>query len=188
MRSGGGHSKGAAFEREVSVTLSLWVSHGKNRDLFWRTSMSGGRATVARKSGRSIRQSGDICSITPEGHAFTDLFYVECKHYQKLDLETSFIKGTGKLARFWSKAIKEAKHYRRDPMLIAKQNNMPTIVVTAYPPKNFLLFSSRLLCHVSLFSEFVKTEKLRIRPIQKPGPSARPMENMATMTEQSYLT
>jgi len=50
MRKGGGKAKGASFERDICRRLSLWVSAGKQEDVFWRSAMSGGRSTVADSS------------------------------------------------------------------------------------------------------------------------------------------
>ncbi len=133
MRPGGGKAKGASFEREICRKLSLWVTGGRREDCFWRSAMSGGRATVARKRGKDVQQSGDITAVHPEGHAFLDRWYVECKHYKDLSLDAFLVKGTGPLASFWKKACDEAKHYKRSPMLICKQNGWPILVIVEPP-------------------------------------------------------
>ena len=46
MRKGGGKEKGSSFERLVCKRMSMWLSKGERDDLFWRSAMSGGRATV----------------------------------------------------------------------------------------------------------------------------------------------
>ena len=130
MRKGGGNQKGSSFERKICKALSLWVSNGEHEDLFWRTAMSGGRATVARKKGRSVRQSGDICAVDKDGHPFTDKWYIETKAYKKIDFDSFIIKRKGKLAKWWTICKREAKHYERNPMLIVKQNGWPWLVVT----------------------------------------------------------
>jgi hypothetical protein len=131
MKSGGGKAKGAAFERKVCQELSLWISGGKHKDLYWRSAMSGGRATVARKRGTALaRQAGDITATAPEGHKLTDFFYIECKHVRSLKIDRFIIEGTGPLAQFWHTTCKEAKAHNRQPMLIAKQNGLSIIVVT----------------------------------------------------------
>jgi hypothetical protein len=126
-----GKQKGSAFEREVCKKLSLWVSHGKSVDLFWRSAMSGGRATVARTRGRVVRQAGDITAVAPEGHALTDLTYIECKFYRDLDIESFLIHEKGKLAGFWRSTKINAKVNVKAPWLIAKQNRLPTLLITA---------------------------------------------------------
>jgi hypothetical protein len=86
--------------------------------------MSGGRATVKRGQ---VRQSGDICAVSPEGHALTDLFFIECKAYKDINLDC-LIKGKGVLLDFWAIACKEAAYYNKGPMLIFKRNHWPIIV------------------------------------------------------------
>src|SRR4051794_4734956 len=108
MKKGGGKGKGSSYERYVCKVLSLWITNGEREDVFWRSAMSGGRATVQHRRGVSVRQSGDICAVAPEGHVLTDTLYIECKHVKKLGLDSFLIKGTGPLANFWDKAQKEA--------------------------------------------------------------------------------
>lgn len=122
-------SKGAQFERETCVRLSLWVSGGKEKDLFWRTAMSGGRATVHKKKGSRTRQVGDVCAVAPEGHPFTNRFYVELKFYKNLELTAFFTKNSGNLKRFWDVCCREADSYDRKPLLIARQNRIPTLLL-----------------------------------------------------------
>jgi len=130
-RKGGvGKRKGSQFERDICVLLSKWVSHGKHDDLFWRSAMSGGRATVAKKKGVDIRQTGDICSVSPEGHVLTDLFFVECKFYRDLQIDSFILDNKGKLADFWHVAKCEANRHKRYPMLIAKENRREPIIIT----------------------------------------------------------
>jgi hypothetical protein len=118
----GSKAKGSKFEREVCQKLSLWVTGGEKRDVFWRSAMSGGRATVGAKSGRDhARQAGDVCAVAPEGHALTGTYYIECKFVRSLRLDR-FLLGSGPLAAFWRVAAREADRYGRAPLLIAKQN------------------------------------------------------------------
>ena len=130
MRSGGSKQKGSGFERTICTKLSLWVSGGKDEDLFWRSAMSGGRATVAHRKGRQVRQAGDICAVSPEGHVLTDKVYLECKHYRDLKLTSFILKGQGTLAKFWRKTEAQAKLHNKMAWLIAKQNNMPIMLLT----------------------------------------------------------
>jgi hypothetical protein len=130
MRAGGGKQKGANFEREICKRISLWLTNGERDDCLWRSAMSGGRATVQMRKGNSIRQCGDIAAVSEEGIAFTNQWYVEIKHYKDLQLGSFFLCGTGNLFNFWRICVREAKKYNRDPMLIAKQNARPTIVIT----------------------------------------------------------
>ena len=75
-----GKGKGSSFERRVCVLLSEWWTGGERSDVFWRTSMSGGRATVRKRKGKSTHgQYGDICAIDPIGQPFLDCFAIEVK-------------------------------------------------------------------------------------------------------------
>lgn len=122
--------KGAAFEREICTRLSEWITRGAKADCFWRSAMSGGRATFgARTKGEHhSRQAGDICSVSPEGHVLTDQFYIELKHVKDLQIDR-LLERTGALYRFWDIARIEAARYDKRPMLIAKQNNMPILLL-----------------------------------------------------------
>ena len=129
-RAGGGKSKGSSFEREVCKALSLWVSNGKNEDLFWRSAMSGGRATVGRKAGKSHKaHAGDISCTHARGHVLTDYWCIECKFYKDLNIDLFMFGKGGNLDRFWKQAWDAAHENEKVPMLIAKQNFKPTIVV-----------------------------------------------------------
>jgi hypothetical protein len=118
--------KGSTFERVICRELSLMITGGKRKDVFWRSAMSGGRATV---HGTDVRQSGDICAVAPEGHVLTDEYFIECKHYRDLQIARFVIEGKGILRRFWDVAKREAKRHDKTPVLICKQNNLPVFVV-----------------------------------------------------------
>jgi hypothetical protein len=120
--------KGPKFERLACRLLSLWVSDGKRDDLFWRTAMSGGRATLRLAKGVMTRAIGDICATDPEGFKLTDHYLIECKHHRDLNL-LAFMFGKGKLFKFWIETVEEAASHKRQPMLIAKQNNFPTLLL-----------------------------------------------------------
>lgn len=126
-------AKGTGYERVICKRLSLWVSEGANEDLYWRSAMSGGRATVAGKRGKSLaRQAGDITATAPEGHSLTDFFYIECKAYRNLGLDRFQWLGQGTLAKFWKDTKKQAALHRRHPMMIVKQNGFPSLVILAH--------------------------------------------------------
>lgn len=120
------------MEREVCRFMSLWITNGELQDCFWRSAMSGGRATVAKGKGIHIRQAGDLTAVAEEGNAFCRQWYCEIKHVKHLALDSFFVKQTGPLHKFWKTAVKEAKHYKRDPMLIVRQNRWPILVITKH--------------------------------------------------------
>lgn len=134
MRKGGGKTKGAALERQIAKTLSLWLSDGEREDLLWRSSMSGGRATVASKKGKKLSaQVGDLSGIDELGHQFISRYIVECKHYKSLNVEALFFGAQGRArgyCEFWRKLVKEAEDHRKHPLLVAKQNQKPITIGT----------------------------------------------------------
>jgi hypothetical protein len=74
------NKKGADFERSICKMLSLWFSHGKQEDIFWRTAGSGARATTRAKKGLSTSDhAGDICAIDIVGKPLTDIVLFELK-------------------------------------------------------------------------------------------------------------
>jgi len=126
------NEKGAAFERLVCEKLSLWQSSMRRRDLFWRSAMSGGRATLATRRGNASEfagSGGDVTAIDPEGEPFIKLFIVECKTWKDLGL-ARIVYGKEKtdLLKAWEKV--RAEDPLRIPLLIAKQNRQPILVMT----------------------------------------------------------
>lgn len=119
--------KGSGFERRICKALSFWVTKGKRQDVFWRSAMSGGRASV---HGKDVRQAGDITAVAPEGHFLTDDWFIECKHVRDANLGGFLLKGNGPVRNFWKKTLKEAKRHKKDPMLIIRSNNQPIIIIT----------------------------------------------------------
>jgi hypothetical protein len=131
MNSGGGKAKGGEFERKVCKDLSLWITNGDRDDIFWRSAMSGGRASVKFKKGeKSHSQTGDITAIDPIGNSLTDKFIIECKTYKDLKLIGMIYNTTEKtgIVKFWNKLLIEAKNHGKQPMLIAKENRRDPIV------------------------------------------------------------
>ena len=79
-KSVNGKQKGSEFERYICKTLSGWASYGKRDDLYWRSAMSGGRATVQfKKNIKNTSQVADISCIDSAGEFLTDLCCIECK-------------------------------------------------------------------------------------------------------------
>lgn len=159
MRAGGGKRKGSKFERSICRELSRWITKGVREDVFWRSSISGGRATVALRKGIKVRQAGDICAVAEEGNAFCDQWFIECKHLKSLKLDSFLIQNTGRLAKIWKKVLKQAKEHNRDPMLIAQQNGWPPLVITRHHHLEHWtapqLHAGSRGCDISLFSDMV---------------------------------
>jgi len=73
-------AKGGDFEREICQRLSLWWTEGERDDIFWRSSISGARATSRQKAGKSTAyQYGDVAPTDPMGAPLCDLFVIELK-------------------------------------------------------------------------------------------------------------
>jgi hypothetical protein len=130
---GGSRSKqkGAQFERDVCRVFSLWVSKGQREDCFWRSAMSGGRATLKARKGladKAQSQCGDLSSIHPLGELLLRIFLVECKFYKNFELQLVAFGKRGKMLPIWEKVKKEAKTFKRLPLLVAKQNAQPTLI------------------------------------------------------------
>lgn len=168
--------KGGKFERLICRSLSLWVTRGKRGDCFWRSAMSGGRATV---HGTGVRQSGDIACVAPEGHVFTDLFIAECKHERNLDLFAFVLLRRGRLWRYWQKLSKLALARNKYAMLIAKQNRVPTIVITDSPhsaSNSVTIESGGAICYMMRFDDMVKEPfKARVNGRRKTRPKVEPV-------------
>jgi hypothetical protein len=156
--------KGAAFERDTCRRLSLWLSQGQRDDLLWRSAMSGGAATLQyRKDKINLTQSGDVSAIGQEAYEFCSKTFVECKHVKNLSFGRGFLCGTGELITFWKIAVREARKYKKQPMLIARQNMYPTIVVTnasndafSEPP---LIVLNHWDAHIRLFDQVTRIRR-----------------------------
>src|SRR4029077_14687206 len=130
VRAGGSKAKGSSFERDICKKLSIWASSGLREDLYWRSSMSGGRSTIQAKKGKlNLTQAGDVSSIDRIGSEFIEKFCVECKHYKTLDLIPGIIHSRGALYSFWKRLLKDAAGAKKLPILIAKQNRLPSLVL-----------------------------------------------------------
>jgi hypothetical protein len=130
VKAGGGKQKGSEYERQICKALSLWVSGGQREDLFWRSAMSGGRATVGKRKGLDLaHHAGDISATHPLGHILTDHFYVECKRYADLNFGSFLTKQKGPLAGFWEEAVKQARAHDRVPMLIVREDRGDTLIL-----------------------------------------------------------
>lgn len=130
MKAGRGSQKGAEFERRICKRLSLWVSEGARDDLFWRTSLSGGRATLQLRQDIINRaQAGDMTAIDPEGYALAGKCLFEYKFYKRLRIAEGLFKRTGEFHKFWYSTVKAAKRVDKIPILVARQNFFPTLLV-----------------------------------------------------------
>src|SRR4051812_44502266 len=89
--------KGQEFERTICKQLSSWWVPNRE-DIFWRTSNSGGRATVRGKTGKTTKgQYGDICATDPVGQPLIDTIMFELKRgYSQFSIMDVIDKPKGK--------------------------------------------------------------------------------------------
>lgn len=79
-----GAGKGSSFEREICKMLSLWWTGGERDDVFWRSSQSGGRATIRKRTGKTTAGSyGDIAAIDVIGAPLLQYITFELKRGYK---------------------------------------------------------------------------------------------------------
>jgi hypothetical protein len=174
MKSGGGKQKGNSFENKIARMLSEWISEGKNKDLFCRSPASGAKATINLKLGEMFSdQAGDIIATGEKGFKLTSIFFIEAKHYQKLNIEGFVYDSKAGITEFWIKACKEAKEHNKLPMLIARQNNRPILLGLNTPGdlllKNLLplkLYVPKLDLYIFSFDEFLSKVHHSILGIQ----------------------
>jgi hypothetical protein len=101
--------------------------------------MSGGRATFQLRQDIINRsQAGDMTAISPEGIDLCERYVWEYKHRDNLNF-TAFLTGCGGLLTdYWLAVQRVAKRVHKLPVLIAKQNRYPAVVIT---PVDCRLFS-----------------------------------------------
>lgn len=129
-KGGKGKRKGSKFERQLCWALSRFVDPDGTDTIFWRSAMSGGRATVQQHKGiKNVNQAGDITCIDEKGAWLTGMFCIESKFYKDLDIDSGLLSGMGLLAKFWKKHCKVSKKNDRHPLLIAKQNRTQTLAL-----------------------------------------------------------
>jgi len=95
--------------------------------------MSGGRATLKTRKGRGgkrFNQVGDICAVSREGHDLLEVFVIECKFLASLHIDAWVYGYDGKLPGIWDKPLKEAETHGKIPLVIAKQNKKPALILT----------------------------------------------------------
>lgn len=116
-------AKGCQYERDVSKTLSLWLTDGEREDVLWRSAGSGNRSTIADDH---RAHAGDLMATTPEGYVLTEPTYIEIKRYKDLEIK-KILKGTGKLFKVWNDTVEEARSFDKWPVLIARQDYYPAL-------------------------------------------------------------
>jgi hypothetical protein len=144
LKQGGGKGKGGSYEREICEILSLWMSDGKDSDWFWRTAGSGSRGTNRKSKGMGANQVGDIVAVDEKGAPLTNQYFIECKHYKNLNLD-SLIYGTPKnnsILEFWCKTQEDSFYFAKRPVIIARQNNKRDLIGVDQLTKNKLVLNN----------------------------------------------
>ena len=132
MRKGGGHEKGAEFERQVGRQLSFWLTHDKRADLFTRNVLSGGSFTRRVASDdKAAGIPGDIMAKHPLAYSFLQTFLIECKHYADIGMLSFLLdlEGTTFLAKTLHHAQLQAAQANVHFLVIAKQNRVAPLVI-----------------------------------------------------------
>tara|TARA_R100001530_G_scaffold1886_1_gene3229 strand:- start:10006 stop:10530 length:525 start_codon:yes stop_codon:yes gene_type:complete len=158
MRKGGGKAKGAEFERWVCKQLSLAISNNKRDDIFWRSAMSGGRATIKFKKGEeNIAQVGDISGIDSIGSKFLERYVIECKRYRIVHLESLFYGKPKKdsVLEFWKQVEKDADNCNKEPILIVKENGKDPLVFVEDDFGTGQIYIDGLGVYVIYFKDFL---------------------------------
>jgi len=162
-----GKNKGSSFERKVCWDLSRLIDPKGEDTLFWRSAMSGGRSTIQKRKGiKNTTQLGDITAVHEKGLYLTELFVIECKFYKSLGIESSLLVQKGQLYKFWKLVKKVAKRNDRSPILIAKQNRSPVLIIfdknglqkwnTFGQEANPIIYARRTNMYMCLYNEVIK--------------------------------
>ena len=127
--------KGAKFERQISKELSFWWTEGQRDDVFWRTSQSGGRATIRKKQGKNTKnQDGDICATDPIGQPLIDITTIELKvGYNSWNIkeiiDSILREKNSKLEDFFEQCEREANAQNKKCWcLITRQDRRETLI------------------------------------------------------------
>ena len=130
-------AKGSQFEREICRDLSRWWTQNEDRDdVFWRSSNSGGRATVrGRKGKRTHGQAGDIAATDPIGEPLLQLLTIEAKRGYSTQTIADLIDRPRKAAQqTWESWIQQAHeaHVLSDSfswMIVAQRDRRERIIL-----------------------------------------------------------
>lgn len=121
MKKGGGKAKGAAFERKVAKELSIWWFNNPN--ILLRNINSG--STSTKRQAKEV-PAGDIMQVDTSTSSLFP-YSVECKHYADIGFDSWLLGKNQTIYGFWEQAKSDSARVGRSPLLIMKQNNMPTI-------------------------------------------------------------
>lgn len=135
MKRVGGKAKGNGFEREICTLLSKWWTEEERDDIFWRSTISGGRATRRAKSGkRTEGQYGDVQAVDPIGLPLTRLLTIEIKRGYKNASFGDLLDLGPKKKTIWHDWVEQARRESEQAksfawLLIVKRDFRQTVVV-----------------------------------------------------------
>lgn len=118
MRTGGGKSKGDAFERKIARDIGIWFCGDK--DAFWRTSGSGARAH------RDDIHPGDIGPVKNIPSRFP--FCIECRNREAWSLD-QLMKAPQPILLRWMVENAEVAGEDYLSLIIAKKNFYPPLAI-----------------------------------------------------------
>ena len=153
MTKGKGKHKGSSFERQFCKKISLWWTKGERDDIFWRTSISGGRATVRAKQGKTTKgQYGDVAATDPLGVPLTELCVIELKCGYGKSSVGDYMDGTSKsMIERWVEQVNED----------AKKGDIPFWFLVTKRDRKKVLISMPFLLVDKLLGE-VRTEPVEM--------------------------
>lgn len=128
-----GKKKGGKYERDMSKSLSLWWTEGEDKNVFWRTSGSGAKATVNHMNEGAVNFNfyGDIGYRDSVGYPLIERVCIECKHYREFYIMDTLKdnKNPSLVEQFWGETINEARQSNRWGVLIMKKNYFPDLIM-----------------------------------------------------------
>lgn len=134
-----GKGKGSDFERAFAKELSEWWTSYRRDDVFWRTAMSGGRATVRRLLGQdTYGQAGDIACTDPAGTPLLETVVFELKRgYNTVSLGDLVDSRQNNGWRQLDQWIVQAERSMEEAkaafwMIVHKRDNRETVCITPY--------------------------------------------------------
>lgn len=107
--------KGGAFERSLCYQLSYWWTGDPDSCVMWRTSQSGGRATIrSRKGKQTSGHHGDICATDPVAEPFFRMFALEAKRgYNRYSIQDILDKPRKATKQEYEKWLEQAEQSRK---------------------------------------------------------------------------
>lgn len=117
---------GNDYEREVSRTLSKWLTGSEEELVVWRNKHSGTVSTVREKKGLSGKHtSGDIECLDSAYEDFFKNFHVDSKSLKSVHLCLINPKNqnSSQLAIEWAKVYEDALRVGKIPMMMVKARN-----------------------------------------------------------------